>query len=68
MSEEKVKQFSGKFIVRLPRSLHAKISCFAEIDGVSMNEWVTAALAEHVGRTIGHLRVRKNVKEHKERT
>ena len=40
---------SGKFIVRLPRSLHTRLSVRAKQEGVSMNAWVTAVLAENLG-------------------
>lgn len=40
---------SGKFLVRLPSSLHQRLVESAEYEGVSLNAFVTAALAEHVG-------------------
>ena len=43
-------EYSGKFVVRLPRSLHRSVSEAAEKDGVSLNAWVTAQLARAVGR------------------
>ena len=36
---------SGKFQVRVPRSLHASLVDAAEAEGVSLNQFVTAALA-----------------------
>lgn len=44
---------SGKFITRVPRSLHAKLSARAKSEGVSMNALVSTVLAESMG---GHLR------------
>ncbi len=41
--------FSGKFVVRIPRSLHRKLAEQADRDEVSLNTFVTAALAEAVG-------------------
>lgn len=41
--------YSGKFVVRLPKSLHRKLVEQAEEDGVSLNQWIVAALAEMVG-------------------
>lgn len=41
--------YSGKFVVRVPQSLHRKLAEQAEQDGVSLNAFVTAALAEAVG-------------------
>jgi antitoxin HicB len=41
---------SGKFITRVPRSLHARLSARAKQEGVSMNALVSAFLAESLGR------------------
>lgn len=37
--------FSGKFLVRVPRSLHRRLAQSAEMDGVSLNQYVVALLA-----------------------
>lgn len=42
-------QFSGKFVVRVPRSLHRQLAQAAEQDGVSLNTFVNVALAQTVG-------------------
>lgn len=42
-------QPSGKFTVRVPRSLHRKLSEEARREGVSLNQFVNVALAETVG-------------------
>lgn len=47
---------SGKFIARVPRSLHARLHARAKQEGVSMNALVSAYLAEGLGR-------RSNTKE-----
>lgn len=44
---------SGKFIARLPRSLHARLTARARQEGVSMNALVSAFLAESLGRREG---------------
>jgi antitoxin HicB len=44
-------QFSGKFVVRVPRSLHRQLVEAAEHDGVSLNMFVNVALAQTVGET-----------------
>ncbi len=44
---------SGKFIARVPRSLHARLSARAKQEGVSMNALVSAFLAESLGRREG---------------
>lgn len=41
---------SGKFIARVPRSLHARLAARAKQEGVSMNALVSALLAESLGR------------------
>ena len=47
-------EYSGKFNTRLPKSLHRKLVEAAERDGVSLNQWITSALAEAVGSTAVH--------------
>ena len=41
---------SGKFVARIPRSLHARLTARAKQEGVSMNALVSAFLAESLGR------------------
>lgn len=38
-------QFSGKFIVRIPKSLHYKLSVEAEQEGVSLNQYALYKLS-----------------------
>ena len=40
---------SGKFMTRVPKSVHAKLSALAQTEGVSMNALVASVLAQHVG-------------------
>lgn len=40
---------SGRFVVRLPRSLHAALEMEAAREGVSLNQWVVTKLALQVG-------------------
>ncbi len=42
--------FSGKFIQRVPRSIHARLATRAKQEGVSMNSLVTSILAESLGK------------------
>ncbi|HSP01194.1 MAG TPA: toxin-antitoxin system HicB family antitoxin [Thioalkalivibrio sp.] len=44
---------SGKFVARIPRSLHARLAARAKQEGVSMNALVSAFLAESLGRRGG---------------
>jgi predicted HicB family RNase H-like nuclease len=39
------KKFSGKFVVRLPRSLHARLVMEAEKEGVSLNQYTVYKLS-----------------------
>jgi antitoxin HicB len=41
--------YSGKFNVRLPKSLHRRLSERAEEDGVSLNQLVISLLSEGIG-------------------
>lgn len=42
-------EFSGKLVLRLPKSLHKKAAHAAAIEGVSLNQFITSCVAEHVG-------------------
>jgi predicted RNase H-like HicB family nuclease len=46
---ESSNDFSGKLVLRLPRSLHKKATWVAEREGVSLNQFIVASLAEAVG-------------------
>jgi predicted RNase H-like HicB family nuclease len=41
--------FSGRFLLRLPRGLHAELARQAEDEGVSLNQYVTTMLAGAAG-------------------
>lgn len=43
-------EFSGKFVVRVPKSLHQKLVEIAEREGVSLNQWINSTLSEAVGK------------------
>jgi antitoxin HicB len=42
-------EFSGKLVLRLPKSLHRKAAQAAKRDGVSLNQLIVSSLAEHIG-------------------
>jgi antitoxin HicB len=42
--------YSGKFIVRVPSSLHADLVRTAAREGVSLNQFVATTLARYLGR------------------
>ena len=48
MQQEK---FSGKFIVRLPKSLHHKLASLAKNEGVSLNQLVNYLLSIEINGT-----------------
>jgi antitoxin HicB len=41
--------FSGRFVLRLPKSLHQRAAYAAERDGVSLNQFITTAVGLQVG-------------------
>ena len=45
--------YSGKFIQRVPKNIHARLVARARQEGVSMNALVTAILAENLGQREG---------------
>jgi antitoxin HicB len=48
-AESKAKDYKGKFVQRLPKSLHEKLARRAKDEGVSVNMLVTALIAEGLG-------------------
>lgn len=48
----KVEDYSGKFVVRLPKSLHKQLVDTASQEGVSLNTYVNVALSQAIGRQI----------------
>lgn len=48
-SDDQYMKYSGKFTVRLPKSLHQELVQRAEREGVSLNLFVTNALSRTVG-------------------
>lgn len=42
-------EYSGKFVVRVPRGLHRDLANTAEREGVSLNQFINTALAQAVG-------------------
>ena len=45
---------SGKFVVRVPKSIHAKLTTRAKTEGVSLNTLVLTMIAEGLGRRESH--------------
>ncbi|MBF0310540.1 MAG: toxin-antitoxin system HicB family antitoxin [Magnetococcales bacterium] len=42
--------YSGRFVARIPKTLHANLSAKAKMEGVSLNTLVVSLLAEGMGR------------------
>ncbi len=45
-----IEEFSGKFVIRIPKYLHCNLSNYARENGVSLNQLVAALLAEALER------------------
>src|SRR5579864_464988 len=43
------RSFSGKFVVRVPRSMHKDLARRAAVEGVSLNQVIVTALTKEVG-------------------
>jgi len=42
-------EFSGRLVLRMPKSLHKKAARLAEREGVSLNQFIVTSLAEQIG-------------------
>lgn len=51
---------SGKWLQRVPKSLHVRLIQIAEREGTSLNQWVVMAIAERVGRYEYEKRLRRD--------
>lgn len=45
---------SGKFVARVPKTVHARLATRAKAEGVSLNTLVLTFIAEGLGRKDGH--------------
>ncbi len=61
----KVHDFSGQLRLRMPKSLHARLSDDAEIEGVSLNSLIVTRLAESAG---SHNAINRFASEHTDRS
>jgi antitoxin HicB len=50
---------SGKFVQRLPKSLHAKLAAQAKREGVSLNGLFLAFIAEGIGKMQAQGKIRQ---------
>jgi antitoxin HicB len=44
-----IREYSGKFILRVPKTLHRKLDIQAEKEGISLNQYVVSELSRVVG-------------------
>lgn len=47
-------EYSGKFVVRVPRSLHRELVSRAEQEGTSLNQYINVLLAHAIGASPAH--------------
>lgn len=43
-------EYSGKFVLRIPKSLHRRLAEAAQADGVSLNQYTRAALSKPLSK------------------
>lgn len=46
-------EYSGKILLRLPKSLHRELALAANVDGVSLNQFIATQLGKAVGTLVG---------------
>ncbi len=44
-----INEYSGRLVLRMPKWLHKQAAMMAEAEGVSLNQWIVAAIGERVG-------------------
>jgi antitoxin HicB len=58
---------SGRYALRLPRSLHHRAARLAARDGVSLNQFIVNALSEHVGGATMAVRIEQQLERRLDR-
>lgn len=53
-NSKKVMTASGKFLIRLPKSLHVSLLNQAKLDNISMNTLAVALIAEGLGKKLAY--------------
>src|SRR3954469_12447166 len=46
---------SGRLLLRMPKALHAELAARSDRDGVSLNQWIVAALSRAVAGNDTHV-------------
>ena len=57
------KKYSGKIALRMSPSMHAAISRIAELEGISLNQYMVIAIAQAIGHKEPHLNRKPQMKE-----
>lgn len=57
----KHRKYSGEIMLRMPPSLHENLVKIAELEGVSLNQYMVSALSKSVGRDKAIQKVKKPV-------
>ena len=53
------RRYSGKVVLRMPPSLHETLTAVAEIEGVSLNQYMVSTLSRSAGRDEALIKERK---------
>ena len=61
---EAANDFSGKLLLRLPKTLHKQLTDQAEEEGVSLNSLIVALLAQNYGKCIAQPTINISVNHH----
>ncbi len=56
--------FSGRLVLRIPKSLHKKATLFAEREGVSLNQFIATSLSESVGEKQRNYSINTTIHSH----
>ena len=58
-------EYNGRITVRLTKSLHAKVAYIADLEGVSINQYILSAVALVTGeKSVGYTDLNKNIHPH----
>jgi len=56
-------EYSGRFVVRMPKSLHEHAARTAEVEGVSLNQFVVTCVAKSVGSNQANVKIASSLEE-----
>jgi predicted RNase H-like HicB family nuclease len=61
---ETAHEYSGQLRARLPKSLHRQAAHMAEVDGISLNQFIVNAVAAKVGAEDAYARMMNELRQH----